>query len=248
MTIPPQLHQPLHQSPKTNAHLAPSRTVRRSLAIAAGALLLGSAAPVVMAADAVDGPLTLPDAALSPRFSCQVVDGRSVVTYSPESEPDRYYPWAVPQDLGGGWTANRRCVEIARRLETYRPDGLVALEAGQENGYNTVCATSDRAPTCRIVFTVPPGQDPYMTRDQVFSTLAQADSGETTTGVLTFRGGRWQYDVQDILDGLGIDLGINLDRGSRDRAPSRRDWRPSTSLDLRPFLDRADGGTGERLY
>ncbi|MCG9884825.1 MAG: COP23 domain-containing protein [Cyanobacteria bacterium] len=242
MNIPPQLHQ----SPKAKIPPTPSPQGRRNLAIAAAALLLTGTAPA-LAADAIDGPLTLPDAALSPRFSCQTIDGRSVVTYSPESEPDRYYPWAVPQDLGGGWTANRRCVEIARRLETYRPDGLVALEAGQENGYNTVCATSDRNPTCRIVFTVPPGQDPYITRDQVFSTLAQADSGETTTGVLTFQGGRWQSDVQDILDGLGIDLGLDLG-GSRDRAPSRRDWRPSTSLDLRPFLDRADGGTGERLY
>ena len=196
-----------------------------------------------LAAEPADAPLALPDSSLRPRFSCQTIQGRSVVTYSPESEPDRVYPWAVPQDLGGGWSAERRCVEIARRLETYRPDLLVALETGVENGYNTVCATSERVPACRIVFTVPPGQDPYLTRDRVFSTLAQADGGETTTGVLTFQGDSWQSDLLDVLDGLGLDLGDREGWGGR----SGRVEGPSPAINLRPFLDRADGGTGTQL-
>lgn len=171
-----------------------------------------------------------------PRFECETVNGQYTVMYHPESQPGQAYPWAVPTSLGGGWSAERRCSEISRRLEFYRPDGLVEMRTAVENGYNTVCVTTESNPSCRIVLTVPPGQDPITTRNRVFENLAIADSGQQTQGINTFTGGRRDADEVDRL----INLGISVLGG--DRTPTR-----ASGINLRPFLDRADGGTGARL-
>lgn len=167
------------------------------------------------------------------RFACQMNNGQQTVMYLPENQPNQLYPWAVPSAMGGGWSSDRRCNEIARRLESYRPDGLVEMKTGVENGYNTICVTTDRVPSCRIVLTVPRGQDPQLTRDRVFQNLSVADSGQTTQGVLTYgSNGR----DGDILGQLGQVLG-----GRRMPRLTSRD------INLKPFLSPKDGGTGERL-
>ncbi|BAU11507.1 hypothetical protein LEP3755_20060 [Leptolyngbya sp. NIES-3755] len=177
------------------------------------------------------GDTTIPSpTAAGTRFACQINNGQNTVMYFPESQPNQAYPWAVPSTLGGGWSSDRRCNEIARRLESYRPDGLVEMRTGSENGYNTICVTTDRVPTCRIVLTVPPGQDPTVTRDRVFQNLSVADSGQQTQGVVTFGGGR-----SDILDQLGRVVGIRNRRST------------TGNINLKPFLSTKDGGTGERL-
>ncbi|NJN85724.1 MAG: hypothetical protein HC881_04665 [Leptolyngbyaceae cyanobacterium SL_7_1] len=169
------------------------------------------------------------------RFACNVIEGNYTVVYYPESQPDQAYAWATPTQLGGGWTPERRCNEISRRLELYRPDRLQALETSVENGYDIVCVTTEFDPNCRIVFTVPPGQDPIATRDRVFENIAVADSGQRTDGVVTFAG------EDDIFSRIGEALNLNL--------PGRQQRRMSDrpSIDLRPFLDPADGGTGAML-
>ncbi|MEM9505305.1 MAG: COP23 domain-containing protein [Cyanobacteria bacterium P01_E01_bin.43] len=164
------------------------------------------------------------------RFTCQLQNGEYTVMYAPTSQPGAMYAWATPADMGSAWPADRRCAEISRRLEEYRPDGLLELQTGQENGYNTVCVTTESVPSCRIVFTVPPGQDPVITRDMVFDNLVLADQGQTTDGVNTF------VEGDNILDGLGDVLGL----------PSGRSG-SSGNIELQPFLDAADGGTGTRL-
>ncbi len=174
------------------------------------------------------------------RFNCQVQAGEYTVMYNPESQPEAY-EWASPGDMGGGWSADRRCAEISRRLEAYRPDGLLELRTGLENGYNTVCATTEQNPSCRIVFTVPQGQDPLLTRDRVFENLAAANSGQETDAVNTYRGG----SNYQILERIGSEIGIDFSSvlgGGRSRPSSR-----AASINLRPFLDPADGGTGEYL-
>lgn len=171
------------------------------------------------------------------RFSCQVVDGQYTVMYNPQSQPGKYYPWASPSALGGGWSPDRRCNEISRRLEFYRPDGLLELQTGVENGYNTVCVTTEAVSSCRIVLTVPPGQNPVAIRDRIFNNLLVADSGQQTAAVTAYQG-----DNNGILNQIGQAIGVNLSNiagGRRANSPS--------SIDLRPFLDPADGGTGTRL-
>jgi Circadian oscillating protein COP23 len=171
------------------------------------------------------------------RFACQTNNGQPTVMYMPESQPNQAYAWAVPSTLGGGWSSDRRCAEIARRLESYRPDGLVEMRTGLENGYNTICVTTDRVPSCRIVLTVPPGQDPTATRDRVFQNLTIADSGQQTQGVLTFgQNGR----DSNLLNQIGGLFGLG---GRRNSSTITR----SGDINLKPFLDRRDGGTGERL-
>jgi hypothetical protein len=174
------------------------------------------------------------EADVGPRFTCQIHNGQYTVMYAPTSQPGQAYPWAVPQDMGSAWPADRRCAEISARLERYRPDGLLALETSVENGYNTVCVTTEATAGCRIVFTVPPGQDATLTRDRVFDNLAVADRGDQTQGVTTFAGGN-----SNVLGQIGTILGLPS-------APAGTQTTPR-GINLRPFLDPADGGTGARL-
>lgn len=172
-----------------------------------------------------------------PRFTCQLTNSQYMVMYHPKSQPDQAYAWATPSPLGGGWTAERRCNEISRRLESYRPDGLQEMRASVENSYNVVCITTQKNPDCRIVLTVPPGENPQLIRDRVFQNISIADGGKVTEGVNTFVGGGDAQMLNDLLN-----LGLSSLGGSTNR-PSRG----SQSVNLRPFLDRADGGTGSQL-
>lgn len=167
------------------------------------------------------------------RFSCQPLNGEYTVVYQPESQPSQYFPWAKPVQLGGGWTPQSRCNEIARRLESYRPDGLQEMTTGQENGYNTVCVTTERVPGCRIVFTVPPGQDPVSTRDRVFENLTVADSGQQTDAINTYTN-RGDDGIGNLVNRGREILGVGKSRSNK-------------NINLQPFLDKKDGGTGSQL-
>jgi hypothetical protein len=169
------------------------------------------------------------------RFVCTNRGGEYTVMYQPESRPGQAFPWAVPQTLGGGWSADARCFEIARRLEEYRPDGLISLETGTENGYDILCVTTEDNPDCRIVLTVPPGRDPMSTRNAVFENLLVADRGDYTTGVNTFVGSSGGLENDIIKAGEKI-------FGKRGRASAS-----ARKIPLKPYLDRADGGTGVAL-
>jgi hypothetical protein len=169
------------------------------------------------------------------RFSCQLNNGVYTVMYHPEDQT-RPYAWATPKALGGGWTAEKRCNAISDRLEAYRPDGLVDLRTSVQNGYNTICALTDRNSACRIVFTVPPGQDAETTLASVFENLTLADSGQTTNGVNTFTN---RGNGLDLLNGL-------LGRGTSGQVRSTAKTRVS-NIYLKPFLSVKDGGTATRL-
>jgi hypothetical protein len=178
------------------------------------------------------------------RFFCQSNGNQYSVMYNPESRPGEAFPWAIPQAMGGGWTPELRCLEIAKRLEEYRPDGLQELQTSTENGYNTVCVTTESNSRCRLVFTVPPGQDPLQTRDAVFGNLNTADSGQQTQGVTTFADGG-QTPVGNLKSGSGaidelVNLGVSILNGQGKRASS-------AGIKLKPYLDTSDGGTGVAL-
>jgi hypothetical protein len=169
------------------------------------------------------------------RFTCDYLNGEYTVMYNPENQRDNAYPWAIPSQLGDGWTPERRCNEITNRLESYRVDGLLEMSTGIENGYDTVCVTTRVDPTdCRIVFTVPPGQDPQVTRDLVFENLLVADDGQATQGVYTYGE---DGNSRDIVNDIGNVLGVGKVKPKN--SPDK--------IDLRPFLHPTDGGTGARL-
>jgi len=180
----------------------------------------------------------VPQQAVNARFSCQTQNGEPTVVYNPQSQPGETYPWAKPTAMGGGWTPELRCAEISRRLEEYRPAGLLEMQTAVENGYNTICVTTSQVPSCRIVLTVPEGEDPLVIRDRVFGNLTVADNGQQTTAVTTFSG-----DDNNIINQIGAAVGVDLSSLTR----SNRSSRSSDRVDLRPFLDPADGGTGTRL-
>ncbi len=229
-----------------------SRLAARGTGIMLGALMLvggaaqaGSAVQIAQSGDVVvptettggsaTGGTTTPPLNTI-RFACQSSGGVPTVMYMPESQPNQAYAWAVPSNMGGGWSSDRRCTEISRRLEAYRPDGLTEMKTSVENGYNTICVTTERVPSCRIVLTVPQGQDPVALRDRVFQNLTIADSGQQTQGVAAYTD-----KGNNILGQLGQVLGIG--GSSANAKPLVR----SSNIDLRPFLDAKDGGTGARL-
>ncbi|MGB3207948.1 MAG: COP23 domain-containing protein [Crinalium sp.] len=170
------------------------------------------------------------------RFSCQLNNGVPTVMYIPEDGGGRPYAWATPKALGGGWTAQKRCDAISQRLEEYRPYGLVDLRTSVQNGYNTICALTERDSACRIVFTVPPGQDAETTLANVFSNLTLADSGQVTSGVNTFTN---RGNGLDLFNGL-------LGRGTSGQVRSTAKTRVS-NIYLKPFLSVKDGGTARFL-
>ena len=166
------------------------------------------------------------------RFSCQMDTNGYTVMYSPQSQPNQLFAWATPQALGGGWDSQRRCTTIAQRLESYRPDGLSELRTSTLKGYDVLCVTSEADPSCRLVLTVPPGRDAFQVRNDVFQNLISADSGQSTIGVNTYRG-------------AGLEDTINLGRtllGNGNRAAVSKD-----AIQLKPFLDRQDGGNGKLM-
>jgi hypothetical protein len=171
------------------------------------------------------------------RFSCELVNDEYTVMYSPESQPDQSYPWAIPSQLGGGWTPQKRCDAITERFEKYRTEGLLELATSTENGYDTICVTTNLDPSdCKLILTVPPGQDPQLTRDLIFDNLLVADDGQQTEGVYTFGDGQSGGDilgqVEQVLGGSGQKKAARTGSGN---------------INLRPFLDPADGGTGQQL-
>ncbi|MDJ0619678.1 MAG: COP23 domain-containing protein [Calothrix sp. MO_192.B10] len=168
------------------------------------------------------------------RFNCLFYNNQYTVMYQPESQPGKYFAWATPRNLGGGWDAEKRCRTIAQRLESYRPDGLLELRNSQLNGYNTLCATSERNPACRLILTIPPGLDPYATRNQIFSNLTTADSGQETIGVSTYTS--TSSGIEDI---------VKLGRGVFNRRARRAVSKDA--IKLKSFLDGGDGGDGRFL-
>jgi hypothetical protein len=178
----------------------------------------------------INGGLSLAQTNTETRFTCQDYNGQYTVMYNPENQPEKYYPWATPGELGDGWSSYNRCEEISRRLESYRPDGLLTLSVGVENNYEIVCATTQKDPSCRIVFTVPPGQNALLTRDLVFQNLIQADNGQITDGVNT-----WSEANKE--NNLFSELGQLLNIQSFNRNNSNQ------AINLRPFLSPGDGGS-----
>ncbi|MBD2281022.1 COP23 domain-containing protein [Aphanizomenon flos-aquae] len=172
----------------------------------------------------------------SARFSCQSNNGQFTVMYQPQSQPGQYFAWAAPQSLGGGWDAQKRCQAIATRLESYRPDGLQELQIAVENSENIICVTTEAQPSCRIVLTVPRGKDPYTIRNSVFQNLTTADSGQQTIAVNT-------YTNRNSSNGNSLySLGQTLLGGSKNQVTSTKG-----GINLKPYLDPKDGGTGGKL-
>ncbi len=175
------------------------------------------------------------------RFTCQYYNGQYTVMYQPQTQPGQYFAWASPRTLGGGWDTQKRCNTIAQRLESYRPDGLQELRTSSENGYNTVCVTTQSNPACRIVLTVPPDKDANQVRNDVFQNLSSADNGQQTTAVSTFTGSGQNSTANQVYN-----LGRNLLGSGKNRVANS--GASAAGINLKPFLDPQDGGNGSRLH
>lgn len=174
------------------------------------------------------------------RFSCQLINGQYTVMYQPQSQPGQFFPWAAPRTLGSGWNSQKRCATIAERLESYRPDGLQELKTAVENRQNIVCVTTEANGFCRIVLTVPPERDPNEVLNGVFQNLADADDGRQTVAVNTYRNRGGELDE---LTRAGEQL-LGIRRPNNNTNATRK---ASGGINLKPFLDKADGGTGSKL-
>jgi hypothetical protein len=186
----------------------------------------------------------VPSGGYQTRFMCETMNNQSTVTYHPIDRPGDKYPWAVPSTMGTTWSASKRCTEIARRLEDYRRDGLKELRTEVKNQYDTVCVTTEKNSECRIIFTIPKGQDAIATRDSVFRNLTVADSGQQTIGVNTYAEGN-SNPLNGILGNVIPKIGNNP--GTVSTKTPVRSLSNKDGIDLRPFLSIKDGGTGTKL-
>lgn len=237
---------------KPRNHLAKSTVKGMSISLGV-ALLLGG--PVAQSQQFPGNNVRIPDeqqgaeapsgeeqqTAEGARFTCEVMNEGYTVMYHPKSQPDRSYEWAKPRAMGGGWSEDRRCAEIARRLESYRPDGLQELAVSQANNYDIICVTTQSNPECRIVLTVPPGEDAALIRDRVFENLTVADSGQQTDAVNAIVDTGDSNVIGTMEDILGIPV---PGQQNNSRTPTRAN---RGGINLQPFLDPADGGTGTQL-
>ncbi|AHJ27828.1 COP23 domain-containing protein [Nodularia spumigena CS-584] len=181
----------------------------------------------------IQTPTNTPSVTSGTRFSCQFQNGQYTVMYQPQNMPGQLFPWAAPQTLGGGWSPQKRCEAIASRLELYRPDGLEELQIAVENNENIICVTTQTNPFCRIVVTVPRGQDPYAVRNNVFQNLMTADSGQQTIAVNTY-GASSRGGVNELYN-----FGRTLLGGANNRASASS----KAAINLKPYLAPEDGGT-----
>lgn len=231
---PPLFNHSLKQRHRSSTALLMSGILVTSFAAITAPSFAQSSDPLPDVESTIEGAQVPTEA----RFACQISNGEYTVMYLPENQPESAYAWATPGDMGGGWTAEKRCFTISERLESYRPEGLAELQVGSENGYDTVCATTEQFPSlCKIVFTVPPGQNPVITRDLVFENLALADGGTDTTVVSTFTGSS--------NSGLLGEIGSVINSFPMPNTPTATS--SSNSINLKPFLSPADGGTGTAL-
>ena len=118
------------------------------------------------------------------RFSCELrpdtVKGGEVwtVMYRKKNE-DR--PWLkMVTTLGGNWTPQERCQEIAKKLEGYREDGLTKLSYRDDPAtpkQYVICAHTKVSgdDNCPLLVTLKPGADPYATMKEMTAALAGGD-------------------------------------------------------------------------
>ena len=77
-------------------------------------------------------------------------------------------PWLkMVSTLGDDWTPNKRCEEIASRLEIFRKDGLTQIsyrtDPNTPNQYVICAKTKVSGEGCPLLLTLKPGSDPYET-------------------------------------------------------------------------------------
>lgn len=92
-------------------------------------------------------------------------------------------PWLkMVRSMGDGWDTPNRCQEIAKKMDTYRQDGLMALEYRQDDavpGQYVICAkTQIGGPACPLVLTLMPTDNPYSEQRKVLGALMGGDAVE----------------------------------------------------------------------
>lgn len=129
------------------------------------------------------------------RFFCLLNEdtqrGGDVWTVMYHKNKQNSQPWLkMVTTLGGNWTPSERCQEIARRLEMYREDGLLALTYRSDPNtpnQQVICAkTKKSGENCPLVITLNPGADGYETMREMTTALTggdgvyQSSDGKTT--------------------------------------------------------------------
>lgn len=104
------------------------------------------------------------------RFSCNLEAdadrGGEVWTVKYQAKGKKSEAWLkIVTAFGKEWSEFARCDEIARRLEMFRQDGLMSIDARQDPntpGQAVICAkTKVSANNCPLLLTLKPGVDGY---------------------------------------------------------------------------------------
>jgi hypothetical protein len=167
------------------------------------------------------------------RFSCETQAGRPTVMYAPVSQPGNLYAWATPEDMGAAWPAERRCAEIARRLETVSSRWLARAANGpRERLQHRLCHHRSRRQLSHRIHRARGARRRSPPAIASSTTWCWPIKGQTTEGVTTFAEG------DSLLDEIGNVLGFPDWQLSGARSLAR------AALISSPFWIAADGGTG----
>lgn len=95
-------------------------------------------------------------------------------------------------EFGGDWNQGKRCETIADRLETFRKDGLIALDYRQDPvtpSQWVICAKTKKSQdNCPLLVTLKPGEDPYKAFSSTFGALLQDNYVDRGSGPQTQNG------------------------------------------------------------
>ncbi|ACK70436.1 conserved hypothetical protein [Gloeothece citriformis PCC 7424] len=87
-----------------------------------------------------------------------------------------FKPWLrMVREMGDEWDTQKRCEEIARRLDIFREDGLLAFDYREDSNtprqYVLCAKTHKSGSNCPLVLTLLPKDDPYESLKEVAGAL-----------------------------------------------------------------------------
>lgn len=105
-------------------------------------------------------------------FKCEMIQGvPTTVGISPkwENQSRPFMRWSSDKFGPSGWTPQKRCQEVTRRLNQSFFEGGTYITHGIMNGFPIICTTNKAGKECnQLLFTLPRGSDPELILEDLF--------------------------------------------------------------------------------
>jgi hypothetical protein len=134
-------------------------------------------------------------AGVQPTFSCaQNLGAPTTMVYGPNGAKP-FIRWTSSQFSASGWSPERRCMEVSKRLQDAKErNALAFITTGNMNGLPVICTAREKGGSCDVLlYTLKPGQDPVLT----LRSLLNVRSG--VAGPISETTARIYVDVEEII-------------------------------------------------